>query len=122
MLYSNTSYSLCQETQYLVRLANRSIFDTPDYSGTAAFTRAVSTLRRFEHMLNRTIEAWDDFNGYEDLLDCSDNNLKARWTNIVINITYEVSELRYLQHSLVQKIQTFDRMKQEVTFTERRLE
>ncbi len=57
------------------------------------------------------MEAWDFF-AVEELhyFDTSCEGLHVLWTEYIASIISNVSELRFLQTSIAQKIQTFDRM------------
>ncbi|KAL9625601.1 MAG: hypothetical protein Q9160_000314 [Pyrenula sp. 1 TL-2023] len=87
-------------------------FDDEHFSGTKKYTWAVSLLRRFHDLLLKTIESWDLFVSTElDFFDVDSEVLRDLWGNYFSRITNDVSELRFMQRSLEQRIQTFDRMK-----------
>ncbi len=87
-------------------------FDNERYTWTISYTRALSILRRFHDALLLTIEAWQEF-ALGDILyfETKSTELDALWKQYIDGLFNEISELRYLQRSLLQRIQTFDRMK-----------
>jgi hypothetical protein len=87
-------------------------FDNEQYTWTISYTRAVSILRRFHDALLLTVEAWQEFELGEILyFETKSTELDALWKQYMDSLFNEISELRYLQRSLLQRIQTFDRMK-----------
>lgn len=91
-------------------------FDDEHFSGTKKYTWAVSLLRRFHNLLLKTIESWDLFVSTElDFFDVDSEVLSNLWGDYFSKITNDVNELRFMQRSLEQRIQTFDRMKDGVS-------
>lgn len=85
--------------------------DDDRFTGTKNYTLATSILRRYHDLLLKTIESWDTFAAGE--LRYFDNNspvLQRLWNGPITSLFNDVSELRFLQRSILQKIQTFDRM------------
>ena len=87
-------------------------FDNERYTWTVSYTKAVSVLRKFQDALLLSLEAWQDF-ALGDLLyfETKGTELDALWKPYLDSLFNDMSELRYLQRSLLQRIQTFDRMK-----------
>jgi hypothetical protein len=87
-------------------------FDDERYTWTVSYTRAVSILHRFHDALLLTIEAWQEF-ALRDILyfETKSTELDALWKQYIDSLFNDMSELRYLQRSLLQRIQTFDRMR-----------
>ena len=91
-------------------------FDDPKYTRTKKYTQAVSVLRRFHDTLYMTIEAWQEFAcGDMQYFMTKSPGLDALWRKHIDSLFDDVSELRYIQRSLLQRIQTFDRMKDGVS-------
>lgn len=68
-------------------------------------------LRRYHDRLLKTIESWDAFAAGEiRYFDTNSDMLREAWSNHIASLFNDVSELRFLQRSILQKIQTFDRM------------
>jgi hypothetical protein len=87
-------------------------FDNERYTWTVSYTRAVSILRRFHDALFLTIEAWQEFAlGDIFYFETKSPQLDALWKQYTDSLFNDMSELRYLQRSLLQRISTFDRMK-----------
>lgn len=69
-------------------------------------------LRRFYDLLLKTIESWDLFASTEVyFFEVDSDVLRNLWGDYFSSITRDVNELRFMQRSLEQRIQTFDRMK-----------
>ena len=59
----------------------------------------------------KTVEAWEFFAAEElHYFETGCDGLHVLWTDHVASIFSDVSELRFLQRSISQKIQTLDRM------------
>lgn len=87
-------------------------FDDNEFSGTKRYTWAVSLLRRFHDLLLKTIESWDLFASTElQFFEVDSRVLSNLWGGYFSSITRDVNELRFMQRSLDQRIQTFDRIK-----------
>ncbi len=87
-------------------------FDDEGYTWTKNYTWAVSTLRQFHDSLLMTIDAWQEFAlGDIQYFATGSTKLDALWKEYMDSLFDDMSELRYLQRSLLQRIQTFDRMK-----------
>lgn len=85
------------------------------YSGTIRSTRAVSVLRHFREVLGDTLYAWDMFAGTEpECFVCEYPTVNETWSTYISQINDSVAHLRFLERSLAQKIQLFDRMKDNV--------
>jgi hypothetical protein len=83
-----------------------------DFKKTTRYTWALSILRRFHDLLLKTLEAWDEFAAGElKYFDTNNEILDGHWDRYYESLFNDVSELVYLQRSLLQRIQTFDRMK-----------
>lgn len=72
----------------------------------------MSTLRKFDDMLDLTVSSFQDFASAE-LNYCENDNddLERLWKGYFDSIYDNFATLRHWQRILTQKIQTFDRMK-----------
>ena len=87
-------------------------FDDERYTWTKNYTWAVAILRRFHDALLMTIESWQEFAvGDMQYLETKNVGLDALWKEYIDSLFNDMSDLRYLQRSILQRIQTFDRMK-----------
>jgi hypothetical protein len=83
-----------------------------DFKKTTRYTWALSVLRRFHDLLLKTLEAWEDFaDGELQYFNTNSETLDKLWDRYYESLSNDVSELVYLRRSLLQRIQTFDRMK-----------
>lgn len=65
-----------------------------------------------------TIESWQEFAlGDIQYFDTGSAKLDGLWKAYVDALFNDMSDLKYLKRSLLQRIQTFDRMKDGVCFT-----
>lgn len=105
-----------QELKYMNDLKQSRFFDDPDYSGTIRYTRAVAVLRQAREALGRTLYAWDSFTSLEpQCFAIDEQNLHVSSSVELSTIDKCVAEMRFLEGSLSQKIETFDRMKDDVS-------
>jgi hypothetical protein len=101
-----------QEKHYNKIIETGRYFDDQSFTGTKAYTWAVSVLRSFHDLLIKTLDAWDIFASHElRYFETSSDMLQSIWAEYMADMDKNVSEMRYLQRSLVQRIETFDRMK-----------
>ncbi|KIY03609.1 uncharacterized protein Z520_00300 [Fonsecaea multimorphosa CBS 102226] len=100
------------ETAYYASMDGNDFFDDAQLGRTKSYTKAVSILRKFNDMLNLTLETFQDFEqGELQFLNTRDEKLDDLWKIYLDRIFEDFATMRYLQRVLVQKIQTFDRMK-----------
>ena len=105
-----------KEADYTLAVAEGRLFDVPDYSGTIRYTQVVSVLRHCREVLGQTLHAWDAFVSLEpQCFLCESNTLNKRWAGHIDNLNLAVEDLRAFSRTLEYKIQTFDRMKNDVS-------
>lgn len=101
-----------QEVAYEREIQTGQFSYDKDFKKTTRYTWALSILRRFHDVLQKTLEAWEEFNSGELKYFATDSEILDRhWYRYHQSIFEDVSELAYLRRSLLQRIQTFDRMK-----------
>jgi hypothetical protein len=102
-------------SQYNRDIVEGRFFDDRSFTGTLRSTRAVSVLRRFREVLGDTLYGWDTFANMEpECFVCEYPALNETWSSYVSRTNDAVAHLRFLERSLAQKIQLFDRMKDDV--------
>lgn len=102
----------------MANLKESRFFDDPDYSGTIRYSRAVSVLRHCREALAQTLYAWDLFASLDpQCFAVDDHNLHTSSSIEMSTIQQAVSELRFSARGLSQRIETFDRMKDDVGTT-----
>lgn len=95
-------------------------FDDESLTRTKSYTRAVFILRQFHDMLNLTLDTFEDFiDGELGYFETNIETLDKFWSRYLESISDDLASLRYWQRMLSQKIQTFDRMKDGVTYPQR---
>jgi hypothetical protein len=101
-----------QEVAYEREIRTGQFSYDKDFKKTTRYTWALSILRRFHDLLLKTLEAWEEFaSGELKYFDTNSEILDRLWDRYYESLFNDASELLYLQRSLLQKIQTFDRMK-----------
>ncbi|KIX04584.1 uncharacterized protein Z518_05454 [Rhinocladiella mackenziei CBS 650.93] len=87
-------------------------FDDEALSRTKSYTRAVSILRKFHDLLSLTLDSFQEFSRNElKYFETSSEVLDRFWTSYLESVFESTETLRHWQRMLLQKIQTFDRMK-----------
>jgi hypothetical protein len=90
-------------------------FDDAQLGRTKSYTRAVSILKKFSDTLALTLDTMRDFElGEMQYLDAGNDALREMWNGYYDSISDDVNIMRYLRRLLIQRIQTFDRMKDRV--------
>jgi hypothetical protein len=101
-----------QEAVYEQEIRRDQFSEDRDFRKTTRYTWALSVLRRFHDSLLRTVEAWEEFaTGELKYFDTNSEKLDRLWDRYYESLFNNASELQYLERSLLQRIQTFDRMK-----------
>lgn len=111
-----------QEVAYALEIRNGQFSHDKDFKKTTRYTWALSVLRRFHDLLLKTLEAWEEFaSGELRYFDTNSEVLDRLWDRYYESIFNDVSELLYLRRSLLQRIQTYDRMKDGVRRNSQRM-
>ena len=72
-------------------------------------------LRHFREVLGDTLYGWDRFADIEpECFVCEYPTVNETWSTYISRINDSVAHLRFLERALAQKIQLFDRMKDDV--------
>lgn len=112
----SVSLTRAQEVAYELEIRNGQFSYDKDFKKTTRYTWALSVLRRFHDLLMKTLEAWEEFaSGELKYFDTESEILDRLWDRHYESLLNDVSELVYLRRSLLQRIQTFDRMKDGVS-------
>lgn len=87
-------------------------FDDAQLGRTKSYTKAVSIMRKFNDILSLALDTFHDFElGEGQYFGTGNDELDSRWKGYLDSISDDFASLRYFHRILVQKIQTFDRMK-----------
>jgi len=109
-------YYLHVETAYNGSMDGYDFFDDAQLGRTKSYTKAVSIMRRFNDMLSLSLDTFRDFElGELQYFGTGNAMLDDIWKPYLDSIFDDFGTMRYLQRVLVQKIQTFDRMKDGVS-------
>jgi hypothetical protein len=101
-----------QEAVYEKELRTDQFSEDKDFRKSTRYIRALSILRRFHNLLLKTLEAWEGFSsGGLKYFDTNSEILDRLWDRYYESLFSDASELLHLERSLLQRIQTFDRMK-----------
>lgn len=89
------------------------MFDDANFSRTRDYTRTTDLLRLLHNSLVITIESWEDFESGEiQYFEAQEHEvLRVTWDAYLAAIIKDISELRFLQRLLEQKIGMFDNKK-----------
>jgi len=87
-------------------------FDDAQLGRTKSYTKAVSITRKFNDVLILSLDTFRDFEqGELQYFNTGNETLDDIWKTYLASVFDDFATMRYLQRVLVQKIQTFDRMK-----------
>jgi hypothetical protein len=101
-----------QEAVYEKEIRTDQFSEDKDFRKITRYTWTLSVLRRFHDLLLKTLQAWEEFaSGELKYFDTNSEILDRLWDRYYESLFNDASELLYLERSLLQKIQTFDRMK-----------
>ncbi|ETI29380.1 hypothetical protein G647_01833 [Cladophialophora carrionii CBS 160.54] len=105
------------ETAYYKSMAGdgNDFFDDAQLGRTKSYTNAVYIMRKFNDTLSLSLDTFQDFQQGELLyFDTGNKQHDEAWKRYFDTIYEDLASMRYLQRVLLQKIQTFDRMKDDV--------
>ncbi|EXJ59775.1 hypothetical protein A1O7_03922 [Cladophialophora yegresii CBS 114405] len=90
-------------------------FDDAQLGRTKSYTNAVYIMRKFKDTLSLSLDTFQDFQQGELLyFDTGNKQHDEGWKLYFDSIYEDLASMRYLQRVLLQKIQTFDRMKDDL--------
>lgn len=97
-------------------MSGNDFFDDAQLGRTKSYTKAVAIMRKFNDVLTLSLETFWDFEQDElQYFNTGNEMLDDLWKRYLDRIFDAFATMRYLQRVLVQKIQTFDRMKDGVS-------
>ena len=101
---------------YYGSMSGNDFFDDEHLGRTKSYTKAVSIMRKFNDTLSLSLDTFQDFElGELQYISTGNDTLDDLWKRHLDSIFNDFTSMRHLQRILVQKIQTFDRMKDGVS-------
>jgi len=96
-------------------MRDNKFFDDVHLGRTKSYIHAVSIMRKFNDLLRISLDTFQDFERGELRYFSTGNEAHDNlWKEYLDSLLEDFANLRYFQRVLVQKIRTFDRMKDDV--------